>query len=60
MRLSTRKIFLKSGRRVKVNKFTLGIELEVCYKIKKSFFKSKGLITLKKCIQIYFSYGSLY
>ena len=42
-----KKNFLKSGRRVKVNKFTLGIELEVCYKIKKSFFKSKGLITLK-------------
>ena len=30
-----KKNFLKSGRRVKVNKFTLGIELEVCYKIKK-------------------------
>ena len=30
--------FLKSGKRVKINKFTLGIELEVCYKVKKSFF----------------------
>ena len=39
--------FLKSGRRVKINKATLGIELEVCYKIKKSFFSSKGLITMK-------------
>ena len=38
---------LKSGRRVKINKATLGIELEVCYKIKKSFFSSKGLITMK-------------
>ena len=39
--------FLKNGKRVKVNKSTLGIELEVCYKIKKSFFNSKGLITKK-------------
>ena len=39
--------FLKSGKRVKINKSTLGIELEVCYKIKKSFFSSKGTITLK-------------
>ena len=30
--------FLKSGKRVKINKSTLGIELEVCYLIKKSFF----------------------
>ena len=29
--------FLKSGKRVKINKSTLGIELEVCYLIKKSF-----------------------
>ena len=36
---------LKSGKKVKINKSTLGIELEVCYYIKKSFFKSKGLIT---------------
>ena len=42
-----KKNFLKSGRRVKINKATLGIELEVCYKIKKSFFSSKGLITMK-------------
>ena len=38
---------LKSGKSVKINKSTLGIELEVCYKIKKSFFSSKGLITMK-------------
>ena len=38
---------LKSGKRVKINKSTLGIELEVCYKIRKSFFLSKGTITLK-------------
>jgi 2-keto-4-pentenoate hydratase len=39
--------FLKSGKRVKINKATLGIELEICYKVKKSFFSSKGSITLK-------------
>ncbi len=39
--------FLKSGKKVKINKSTLGIELEVCYKIKKSFFSSKGSITVK-------------
>ena len=40
--------FLKSGKKVKINKSTLGIELEVCYLIKKSFFLSKGLVTMKK------------
>ena len=39
--------FLKSGKNVKVNKSTLGIELEVCYKIKRSYFSSKGSITMK-------------
>ena len=39
--------FLNNGKRVKINKSTLGIELEVCYLIKKSFFSSKGLITNK-------------
>ena len=34
--------FLKSGKRVKINKSTLGIELEVCYLIKKSFFFNKN------------------
>ena len=38
--------FLKSGKKVKINKSTLGIELEVCYQIKKSFFLYKGSITL--------------
>jgi len=42
-----KKNFLKNGKSVKINKATLGIELEVCYKIKNSFFKSKGLITMK-------------
>ena len=39
--------FLKSGQKVKINKSTLGIELEVCYLIKKQFFSFKGLITMK-------------
>ena len=39
--------FLKNGKSVKINKSTLGIELEVCYKIKKSFFSSKGSISMK-------------
>ena len=39
--------FLKSGKKVKINKFTLGIELEVCYLIRKNFFLSKGQITMK-------------
>ena len=43
--------FLKSGKSVKINKSTLGIELEVCYKIRKSFFLSKGLITKKNVIK---------
>ena len=42
-----KKNFLKSGKSVKVNNATLGIELEVCYKVKKSFFSSKGSITMK-------------
>jgi len=47
--------FLKSGKRVKINKSTLGIELEVCYQIKKSFFSSKGAVTVKN-ITKYISY----
>ena len=39
------KNLLKSGKKVKINRYTLGIELEVCYLIKKSFFKSKKLIS---------------
>ena len=42
-----KKNFLKNGKSVKINKSTLGIELEVCYKIKKSFFLSKTKITIK-------------
>ena len=39
--------FLRSGKKVKINKSTLGIELEVCYLIKNDFFNSKNKITLK-------------
>ena len=39
--------FLKSGKKVKINKSTFGIELEVCYLIKKSFFSSPSAITKK-------------
>ena len=39
--------FLKSGKKVKINKSTLGIELEVCYLIKKNFFLSKEAVTMK-------------
>jgi 2-keto-4-pentenoate hydratase len=42
-----KKNFLKSGKRVKINKSTLGIELEVCYLIKRKFFLSKNIITMK-------------
>ena len=39
--------FLKNGKSVKINKSTLGIELEVCYLIKKQFFDFKKAITKK-------------
>ena len=42
-----KKNFIKSGQKVKINKSTLGIELEVCYLIKKEFFLTKGLITVR-------------
>ena len=37
--------FIKSGKKVKINRSTLGIELEVCYLIKKKFFNYYGKIT---------------
>jgi 2-keto-4-pentenoate hydratase len=42
-----KKNFIKSGKKVKINKSTLGIELEVCYQINKKFFLSKDKITMK-------------
>ena len=38
---------LKSGKSVKINRSTLGIELEVGYLISKKFFDNKGMITIK-------------
>ena len=46
---------LKRGKKVRINKSTLGIELEVCYQIKRSFFTSKDSIT-KKNISKYISH----
>ncbi len=37
--------FLQNKKSVKINKFTLGIELEVCFLIKKDFFLINNLIT---------------
>tara|TARA_B100000003_G_scaffold43398_1_gene37166 strand:+ start:2484 stop:3257 length:774 start_codon:yes stop_codon:yes gene_type:complete len=42
-----KKNLLKNGKSVKINKATLGIELEVCYKIKKSFFSFKESVTMR-------------
>ena len=42
-----KKNILKSGKSVRINPYTLGIELEVGYLIKKSFFQTKGLINFK-------------
>ena len=42
-----KKSFLKRGQKVKIAKSTLGIELEVCYLVKKEFFLTKGSISLK-------------
>ncbi|MDB3888598.1 fumarylacetoacetate hydrolase [Candidatus Pelagibacter sp.] len=39
--------FLKSGKKVMINKSTLGIELEVCYLIKKSFFTATNASSKK-------------
>ena len=38
---------LKNKKSVKINKFTMGIELEVCYLIKRSFFDFKKKVTKK-------------
>jgi 2-keto-4-pentenoate hydratase len=37
--------FLKNKQSVKINKYTMGIELEVCYLIKKNFFSFNRKIT---------------
>jgi 2-keto-4-pentenoate hydratase len=38
---------LKNKKNIKINKYTMGIELEVCYIIKKDFFNLKTKITKK-------------
>jgi 2-keto-4-pentenoate hydratase len=47
--------FLKNNKSVKINKYTMGIELEVCYLIKKSFFDFKKVVT-KKNIKNYITH----
>ena len=47
--------FLQNNKSVKINKFTMGIELEVGYLINKSFFKIKKKIT-KKNIKKYITH----
>ena len=42
--------FLKNNSSVKINNYTLGIELEVCYLIKKSFFSFNKKITKKNIL----------
>ena len=39
---------LKNNKSVKINKYTLGIELEVCYHLKKNFFNFKKRISKNK------------
>ena len=38
---------LKNKKGVRINKFTMGVELEVCYLIKKNFFNFKSVVTKK-------------
>ena len=42
-----KKNLIKSGKSVKINKFTLGVELEVCFLISRKFFKVSKKITSK-------------
>ena len=46
---------LKNNKSVKINKYTLGIELEVCYLLKKNFFNFKKKIS-KNNINKFISY----
>ena len=46
---------LKNKKNVKINNYTMGIELEVCYLIKKSFFDLKNKVT-KNNIKKFISY----
>lgn len=42
---------LRNGKSVKINKYTMGIELEVCYLIKKSFFDFNKKINKRNIIK---------
>ena len=46
---------LRSGKKVKINNYTLGMELEVCYLIKKKFFSSNQKVS-KNNISKYIAY----
>ena len=46
---------LRSGKKVKINNYTLGMELEVCYLIKKKFFSSNQKVS-KNNVSKYISY----
>jgi len=46
---------LQNKKTVKINKYTMGIELEVCYLIKKNFFQFKKKVT-KRNIKRFISY----
>ena len=46
---------LKNNKSVKINKFTMGIELEVCFIVKKNFFDLKSKIS-KKNIKKYITH----
>ena len=46
---------LKNRKKIKINKYTMGIELEVCYIIKSSFFNLKTKVT-KKNFKKFISY----
>ncbi|MDA9667692.1 fumarylacetoacetate hydrolase [Candidatus Pelagibacter sp.] len=37
--------FLKSGKKIKIDKYSVGIEVEVCFLLSKAFFLSKGQVT---------------
>jgi 2-keto-4-pentenoate hydratase len=53
-----KKNLLKSNSSVKINKYTLGIELEVFFKVKKKFFQTKKKITEKNISSIVSHMGS--
>ena len=50
---------LKSGKGVKINSSTLGIEVEVGYLINKNFFDNKSLITMKNVSTVSYTHLTL-